>query len=50
MLYEVITNCQHCRCSSDLDAPPGDFTTERALALIDEIADWVQPVMVLSVV
>jgi radical SAM protein with 4Fe4S-binding SPASM domain len=41
-------NCQHCRCSSDLDAPFGDFTTDKARALIDQIAEWVQPVMVLS--
>jgi radical SAM protein with 4Fe4S-binding SPASM domain len=41
-------NCVHCRCSSDLDSPSGDFTTERALALIDDIATFVKPVLVLS--
>lgn len=41
-------NCVHCRCSSDDDAPQGAFTTEKGVALLDEIAEWVQPVMVLS--
>ena len=41
-------NCVHCRCSSDLDAPTGAFTTEKAFALIDDIATYVQPVLVLS--
>ena len=41
-------DCIHCRCSSDPAAPFGAFTLERALALIDEIAAFVQPVFVLS--
>ena len=41
-------NCIHCRCSSDESAPFGSFTTQRALALIDDIASYVRPVMVLS--
>ncbi|HHW96315.1 MAG TPA: radical SAM protein [Myxococcota bacterium] len=41
-------NCQHCRCASDLNAPFGEWTTERASKMIDEIADWVKPVLVLS--
>ena len=41
-------NCIHCRCSSDEHAPCGSFTTQKALAFIDDIASYVQPVMVLS--
>jgi len=41
-------NCVHCRCSSDPDAPDGAFTTDMGLSLIDEIAKWIQPVLVLS--
>lgn len=41
-------NCIHCRCSSDESAPVGTFTTERALRFLDELAEWVQPVIVLS--
>ncbi len=41
-------NCIHCRCSSDESAPEGAFTTDKALRLIDDIASFVQPVLVLS--
>jgi radical SAM protein with 4Fe4S-binding SPASM domain len=41
-------SCVHCRCSSDASAPVGVFTTEKALALVDDIASYVQPVLVLS--
>lgn len=41
-------NCVHCRCSSDDDAPQGAFTTEKGKAIMDDIARWVKPVMVLS--
>ncbi|MBM4395512.1 MAG: radical SAM protein [Deltaproteobacteria bacterium] len=41
-------DCVHCRCSSDAAAPVGAFTTEKALALVDDIASFVQPVLVLS--
>ena len=41
-------NCVHCRCSSDLSSPVGAFDTPKALALIDDIASFVQPVLVLS--
>ena len=41
-------NCVHCRCSSDMDAAVGDFNTEEAFKLIDDICEVSQPVMVLS--
>jgi heme b synthase len=41
-------NCVHCRCSSDMDAAEGDFTTAEAFKLIDDICEVSQPVMVLS--
>ncbi|MCK5244992.1 MAG: radical SAM protein [Desulfobacterales bacterium] len=40
--------CIHCRCSSDLSAPSGDFTTEGALGMLDDIASYCKPVVVLS--
>jgi heme b synthase len=40
--------CVHCRCSSDMEAATGDFTTEEAKRLIDDICEVSQPVMVLS--
>ncbi|HDR47069.1 MAG TPA: radical SAM protein [Geoalkalibacter subterraneus] len=41
-------NCVHCRCSSDMDAAEGDFTTEEAFKLIDDICEVSTPVLVLS--
>jgi len=41
-------NCVHCRCSSDMSAAAGDFNTEEAFKLIDDICEVSQPVMVLS--
>ena len=41
-------NCIHCRCSSAADAAAGDFTTEEACRLIDDICEVSTPVMVLS--
>lgn len=41
-------NCVHCRCSSDMDAAVGDFNTEEAFKMIDDICEVSQPVMVLS--
>ena len=41
-------NCVHCRCSSDMDAAEGDFTTAEGKKLIDDIAELSTPVMVLS--
>jgi heme b synthase len=40
--------CVHCRCSSDLNAALGDFTTAEARRLIDDIAEVSSPVLVLS--
>ena len=40
--------CVHCRCSSDLQAAEGDFTTQEAFRLIDDICELSKPVMVLS--
>jgi len=41
-------SCVHCRCSSDLDADKGDFSTEEAYKMIDDICEVSKPVMVLS--
>lgn len=40
--------CVHCRCSSDMEAAKGDFSTEEAKKMIDDICEVSQPVMVLS--
>jgi heme b synthase len=40
--------CVHCRCSSDLEAAEGDFTTAEARRMIDDIAELSSPVLVLS--
>ena len=41
-------SCVHCRCSSDMDAAIGDFSTEEAFKMIDDICEVSKPVMVLS--
>ncbi|MEZ4485677.1 MAG: radical SAM protein [Syntrophotaleaceae bacterium] len=41
-------NCVHCRCSADMDAAEGDFTTAEAFRLIDDICQVAKPVLVLS--
>ncbi len=41
-------NCVHCRCSSDMESATGDFNTEEAFKLIDDICELSTPVMVLS--
>ncbi|WP_429886628.1 radical SAM protein [Geoalkalibacter halelectricus] len=41
-------SCVHCRCSSDMQSSEGDFTTEEAYKLIDDICAVSTPVMVLS--
>ena len=41
-------SCVHCRCSSDMNSAVGDFTTEEAYKLIDDICELSKPVMVLS--
>ena len=40
--------CIHCRCSSDLDAATGEFDTQGAYRLIDDICRVSKPVLVLS--
>ncbi len=40
--------CVHCRCSSELTSSAGDFTTQEAFKLIDDICEVSTPVMVLS--
>ncbi len=40
--------CVHCRCSSDLEASEGDFTTDEGKQLIDDIVAFCSPVLVLS--
>lgn len=40
--------CVHCRCSSDMEASEGDFTTEEGKKLIDDIVEFCSPVLVLS--
>ncbi len=41
-------SCVHCRCSSDMEASEGDFTTEEAFKVIDDICEVSKPVLVLS--
>ncbi|HAK59589.1 MAG TPA: radical SAM/SPASM domain-containing protein [Nitrospiraceae bacterium] len=41
-------SCVHCRCSSDMQSSMGDFTTEEAYKLIDDICEVSTPVLVLS--
>jgi heme b synthase len=40
--------CIHCRASASLTAEEGDFTTEEAKAILDDIASYASPVIVLS--
>src|SRR6056297_3013088 len=41
-------SCVHCRCSSELTSSAGDFNTQEAFKLIDDICEVSTPVMVLS--
>ncbi|MBI4744543.1 MAG: radical SAM protein, partial [Actinobacteria bacterium] len=41
-------NCIHCRSSSTLESEESDFTTEEAFKLVDDIASFCKPVIVLS--
>ncbi len=41
-------HCIHCRSSSDLGSHPGDFTTLQAYRLLEDIAAFAKPVVVLS--
>ncbi|MGE3258436.1 MAG: radical SAM protein, partial [Geobacter sp.] len=40
--------CVHCRCSSELTSSEGDFATQEGKDLLDEIAAFSKPVVVLS--
>src|SRR5512145_1361799 len=40
--------CVHCRCSSDMQSSEGDFTTAEGKKLLEEIAAFSKPVVVLS--
>ncbi len=40
--------CVHCRSSSHLESDEGEYDTARAKALIDELAAYASPVLVLS--
>ena len=40
--------CIHCRSSSDLEAHAGDFNTEEGYRLLDDIAGFSSPVVVLT--
>ena len=40
--------CIHCRASSEETSAEGDFTTDEAFRLLDDIADLSKPVVVLS--
>lgn len=40
--------CVHCRCSSELNSSEGDFTFEEGRHLLDEVAAFSKPVVVLS--
>ena len=40
--------CVHCRCSSEMTSSEGDFSTQEGKALLDEIAAFSKPVVVLS--
>jgi AdoMet-dependent heme synthase len=41
-------NCIHCRCDAGMEAGEGDLTTDEAKRMIDDIAAYAKPVMVLS--
>ncbi len=41
-------NCVHCRCDASMESGMGDFSTDEAKALLDDIASYAKPVMVLS--
>jgi heme b synthase len=40
--------CRHCRASAHEHADPGELTTNEALRLIDQIAAFSQPILILS--
>lgn len=52
MAWEVTAkcnlNCVHCRSSSDIHSPEGKFTLDKCRALLDDIATFASPVIVIS--
>jgi len=40
--------CKHCRAAAFSSAPPGELTTEECLALIDDIASFAAPTLILT--
>ncbi len=41
-------NCVHCRCDASMEAGQGDLDTAAAKAILDDIAGYAKPVLVLS--
>ena len=41
-------NCIHCRASADLGPHPGEFSRDECLRLIDDIASFSKPVVILT--
>ncbi len=41
-------NCVHCRAAAERGPYPGELSTEKALALIDEIVSFSRPVVILT--
>lgn len=52
MAWEVTSKCNlkcvHCRSSSDIHSPEGMFTLDKCYQLMDDIAEFAKPVIVLS--
>jgi heme b synthase len=40
--------CRHCRAAAMAAIPPGELSTDECLALIDEIASFAQPTLILT--
>ena len=41
-------NCQHCRAAAELGPYPGEMSTDESFRLIDDIASFGQPVIILT--
>jgi len=52
MAWEVTSKCNlkcvHCRSSSDIHSPEGEFTLDKCYKLLDDISEFAKPVIVLS--
>lgn len=40
--------CRHCRAAAAAEAPPGEFTFEEAKRLVDDIAAFAKPMLILT--